>query len=1032
VSATTEKPPAIHEAPGGSVFDRPLRFGVLVGLVAWFFAFALFTPFGPQWVLPAFGLSIVYAGFVGVAGWALAVGRRGGGRRVEVVAVAAILALPVISAAWFLSPSAKGIIDLVVEDTFVSTPPLTGIGLTIVGALAAAGMAQRFRGVRGDAVYWPWWLVGLLAAVAALYLMHDWTPEGADPGYMGLLAGHVVAVAIGGSAIAWGIRRGIGWLIAIGWIAVTVLPVLTAVYFYTGLGVQLFGWATEPLVYYLILGYLLVATLVLALAVAHLTARQGQRPRWLQATVWGLLAALPVLFVGWADATTVDSWAPLFPNVAAGYLIEMAAGVTALFGMVFTRHREAGVGRPHQPKSPSPEVGPPAPGRRRRRLLLSLGAVVVGLVGIFYLGGGWYFSGEIDRRALDASERLEALMTPHDDYVVVDLSEDTITLHGAEEDLENLTRPGVWGVDWGIGYGLAGEILEELSDVVTRTFELIAGEPPFVGDPVEFEALAMPDDPSTVLDPPPVPVRYLGPQGDYPAWWFPGESSTWVVMTHGNGLQIADHAKLVPALHEAGYPVLTIAYRNAPDAPLDPTGKLQYGVSEWEDLEAAVDYATEQGAERVILIGPSMGGAVITRFLYDSPFAESVVAAVLEAPILDFGRTVDLNAARETLPLIGLPVPQSLTSVAKWMASLRFGVDWEAMDLLARAEELRHPVLIFHGLDDTDVPIATSREFAALRPDLVTLVEVDEASHMGAWNVDPAAFESRMLAFLAERDGVEPSPDSSTGSLPIDEDWTMIQVDWGVTPSGGDMPALGPVSPQLPSTDDIPTGDGLEGLEDGFYDVTVSRPADPPGVLLMKIRPWVSCADTPGRCIADAPDDGIVPDPEGEIERVVFMDDQLTVLIRPLGDPEVSGNPPMAITGTGTALYVLLSGWCDGFLEHPLTRNCGADHAFTDWMWEPFRAGSSLEEIETQIRIHTADAGFPLRTLVHEPGLPDCPTDQDCLIAYRGPRGSNLILGKWLAEADEWPGYELYRWWTSLEIRDGRPIIYIDTAQIAG
>jgi uncharacterized protein len=1029
VSATTEKPPAIHEAPGGSVFDRPLRFGVLVGLVAWLFTFALFTPFGLQWVLPAFGLSIVYAGFAGVAGWAFAVGRSAGSRRVEVVAVAAILALPAISAAWFLSPSAKGIIDLVVADTFVSTPPLTGIGLTMVGALVAAMMARSYRNLRGAAKPWPWWAVGLLAAVAALYLTIDWAPGEGELGAVGLFAAHILAVAIGGSAIAWGIGRRITWLMSIGWITVTVLPVLTAVYFYTGLGGLVFGWATEPLVYYLILGFLLVATLVIALAVAHLTARQGQRPRWLLATVWGLLAAIPILFVGWADATTVDSWAPLFPNVAAGYLIEIAAAVTALFGMVFTRRRHVVGGEPRVPK-PTPVSRPR--GSRRRRVLLAVGVAMLALVGVFYLGGGWYFSGEIDRRALDAFERRDELMTPDDDYVVVDLSEDTITLHGEEEDLENLTRPGVWGVDWILGYGLAGQILEEPSDVVVRSFEMIAGDPPVVGHPVEFEALVMPDDPSTVLDPAPIPTRYLGPLGDYPAWWFPGKSSTWVVMTHGNGLQIADHAKLVPALHEAGYPVLAIAYRNAPDAPLDPTGKLQYGVSEWEDLEAAVDYATEQGAERVILIGPSMGGAVITRFLYDSPFAESVVAAVLEAPILDFGRTVDLNAARETLPLIGLPVPQSLTSVAKWVASLRFGVDWEGMDLSARAEELRHPVLVFHGLDDTDVPIATSREFAALRPDLVTLVEVADAPHMGAWNVDPEAFESRMLAFLAEHDGVDPSPDDSTGSLPIDEDWTMTQVDWGVTPSGGDMPALGPVSPQLPSPDDRLSDDGFEGLEDGFYDVTVSRAGDPPGVLLVKIRPWVSCADAPGRCIADAPEDGIVPDPESEIERVVFMDDQLTVLIRPLGDPELSGSSPMAITGTGTALYELLSGWCDGFLEHPLTRNCGVDHAFTDWIWEPFRAGSSLEEIETQIRINTADAGFPLQTLVHEPGLPDCPMDRDCLIAYRGPRGSNLVLGKWLAEADEWPGYELYHWWTSLEIRDGRAILYIDTAQIAG
>jgi uncharacterized protein len=391
------------------------------------------------------------------------------------------------------------------------------------------------------------------------------------------------------------------------------------------------------------------------------------------------------------------------------------------------------------------------PQRRRRFRVLTWSLIAVGALALlFYLGGGWYFSGVLDKRALDGRERLSAL-EPAYDYQVVDLAADTITLLIPEAP-GSLLRPGVWGVRWPGGYGLADEIITSPTERVTRQFRVIQGELPAVGTLVKFETTAIPDDPTGAIEPAPILATYPGPLGEYPAWWFPGESSTWVIMVHGNGLNIADHVKLVPALHEAGYPVLAIAYRNAPGAPPDPTGKLQYGVSEWADLEAAVVHAIDRGAERVILVGPSMGGAVITRFLYDSPRAEAVVAAVLESPLLDFGRSVDVSAARETLPVVGLPVPQSLTSVAKWMASLRFGVDWKAMNLVARGEDLRHPMLIFHGTDDIDVPITTSRDYAARRPDLVTLVEVEGAPHMGAWNVDPEAFESRLLEFLAEHD----------------------------------------------------------------------------------------------------------------------------------------------------------------------------------------------------------------------------------------------------------------------------------------
>jgi pimeloyl-ACP methyl ester carboxylesterase len=387
-------------------------------------------------------------------------------------------------------------------------------------------------------------------------------------------------------------------------------------------------------------------------------------------------------------------------------------------------------------------------GTGRRKVWIRVGAIVAALVAVFYLGGGWYFSGVLNQRALDAAQRKADLAERDYDFEVAAVDSGSITLQ-LGEDPGNLVRPGVWGVDYAGGFGRAHDVIDRGSESVTRNFELLQGSLPAVGEMVEFESLALPEDPTTLLDPAPVAITYPGPLGDYPAWWFPADGDTWVILVHGNSMNIADHAKLVPALHGAGYPVLEITYRNGIGAPEDPDGKLQYGVTEWKDLEAAVEYALNQGARRVDLIGASMGGAVVTHFLYESSDAPAVGAVVLEAPMLDFGRTVDVNAAREKLPLVGLSVPQSLTSVAKWMASWRFGVDWKAMDLLMGSDRLRSPVLIFHGTEDTDVPIETSRDLPSLRPELVTLVEVPGASHMAAWNVNPEGFESQMLAFLA-------------------------------------------------------------------------------------------------------------------------------------------------------------------------------------------------------------------------------------------------------------------------------------------
>jgi alpha-beta hydrolase superfamily lysophospholipase len=195
--------------------------------------------------------------------------------------------------------------------------------------------------------------------------------------------------------------------------------------------------------------------------------------------------------------------------------------------------------------------------------------------------------------------------------------------------------------------------------------------------------------------------------------------------------------------------MLAIAIRNDAGAPADPSGMVRYGLTEWKDLEAAVRYALDKGAERMVLVGYSMGGGIVANFLYQSELSQRVDGVILDSPMLDFSTTVDLNAAREELPLIGVGMPQSLTNVAKWMAGWRYDVDWKGLDYLAGAKNLAAPILLIHGTADTDVPPQTSAELASLRPDLVTYVPVEGARHMESWNVDLDAYETQVTDFLA-------------------------------------------------------------------------------------------------------------------------------------------------------------------------------------------------------------------------------------------------------------------------------------------
>ncbi|HSL24928.1 MAG TPA: alpha/beta hydrolase, partial [Acidimicrobiia bacterium] len=115
-----------------------------------------------------------------------------------------------------------------------------------------------------------------------------------------------------------------------------------------------------------------------------------------------------------------------------------------------------------------------------------------------------------------------------------------------------------------------------------------------------------------------------------------------------------------------------------------------------------------------------------------------------------FEQAVDLALSQRRLPLIPLSLPGTLVWSAKTLASVRFGLDFEAVDYVRRADRLQVPVLVFHGTDDASVPLAVSQELVAARPALVRLVIVPGAGHVRSWNLSPDAYERRLTEFLAE------------------------------------------------------------------------------------------------------------------------------------------------------------------------------------------------------------------------------------------------------------------------------------------
>ena len=368
---------------------------------------------------------------------------------------------------------------------------------------------------------------------------------------------------------------------------------------------------------------------------------------------------------------------------------------------------------------------------RAGRWLGRLLAVLITLVVVVLVVATWVYSGQIDRRLLR-----EELPLPAYDLEVLAVGDGEVSLPRSEE----TERPGIWGLEWETGYARVGPVAASTAQEVTRSLLEVAGElrP---GRLVSMDPLVYESDPADAG------VEYEnviveGPLGNYPAWRTEGEDDTWVVLVHGGGSSRRQALRVLPALAAEGFPTLTITYRNDPGAP-HGGGRSGLGNPEWEDLQAAVEYALDEGAADVVLMGYGVGGTIAAVFLHESTEAESVKGLVLDAPLLDVGAVVDADARAHNVP--GL-----IVGWAKGLATLRFGVDWGTLNQPDRADEFTVPILLFHGSADAEAPVEVSDRFAELVPNLVRYVRTEGAGHAESWNIDPAGYEAALAAFLGE------------------------------------------------------------------------------------------------------------------------------------------------------------------------------------------------------------------------------------------------------------------------------------------
>ncbi|WP_240606096.1 alpha/beta hydrolase family protein [Planctomonas deserti] len=242
------------------------------------------------------------------------------------------------------------------------------------------------------------------------------------------------------------------------------------------------------------------------------------------------------------------------------------------------------------------------------------------------------------------------------------------------------------------------------------------------------------------------------PVGAAPAWLIPAEggSDRWALHVHGRGTRRPETLRGVPVFRDAGFTSLIVSYRNDEEAPPSEDGRYALGDTEWEDLEAAIRFAVDRGAREIVLVGWSMGGAVVLQTVLRSPLASFVRGIVLDSPVIDWVETLNFQGDARGLPrrvergafgILAAPWGRALTG-------LHAPIDFARLNVLERAQELRIPMLLLHSDDDGFVPSAGSRHLAAARPDLVTLVPFDIARHAKLWNYDRDRWNGAISGWL--------------------------------------------------------------------------------------------------------------------------------------------------------------------------------------------------------------------------------------------------------------------------------------------
>ena len=404
-------------------------------------------------------------------------------------------------------------------------------------------------------------------------------------------------------------------------------------------------------------------------------------------------------------------------------------------------------------------------------MIKKIGYFFVLLILIALGGAGWFFSGVIYEGALNPEfNDSQSIGTAEDRVIVLEVNNNSIVLNIEEELWGPLLEKGVYGIIGQNGDAVIGKIISTEGTVVKR--ELISLNGTIVeGDRIRGTSLVVRDEnneykilgtsgwsgqasegvytPKSVSNLDYETIYYESNLGKFPAYLTNDGDVGIVIFVHGFR---GDYSREVFAKMRAGeivdmgYRSMIISYRNDKGLPKDPSGIFQYGTTEWQDIDAAINKALEF-TDNVVLFGTSGGGGPISSWLENVGDENKVKGIIYEAPVINFWESVEVNGAAR-YPW----VPKQLFGYFKIFTEIRYGVDFQKMDFTEAVINSDIPVLLFHGDDDEWVPVEMSDLIAESRVSNLTYIRYENVGHVTSWNADPDNYIYQLEIFLTDLD----------------------------------------------------------------------------------------------------------------------------------------------------------------------------------------------------------------------------------------------------------------------------------------